>query len=51
MRVIEPKLIRTGSDMLLNISLYVGQLLVYKSLVLRDHVLSTLTNDLQPVMY
>ena len=40
-----------GSDLLLNISLSVGQLLVDKSFALRDHDLFTLTTDLQPVIY
>ena len=45
------EIIRTGSDLLLNISLSVGQSLSDKSFALRTHDLFTLTTDLQPVIY
>ena len=43
--------IRTDGDLLLNISLFVGQSWVDKSFALRAHDLFTLTTDLQPVIY
>ena len=45
------EIIRASSDLLLNISLSVGQSYMDKSFALRAHDLFTLTTDLQPVIY